>query len=524
MFGEEFISEKNGKFSMNRVFNDVKYNFGIFDSYDEALNYLDYLEEEGWPLNVNAQPEELLPNNIEEINGRFSVFKYIMGEKITFGEFDTLGEAKLIKNNLISNAWESLEAYDWGAYGKYITKSGDKFVVSRTYNGETHNFGYFNTLDDAIKVRERLVETNWGDLNIEHRMRYGKYISYNGFYYMIQKTIDGELITFGHFNELEDAIKQRDFLVQCNWSRFDVPDDSTKYIRKDGDKYIIFNYIDGEFQFFGESNSLDEAKKIRNELIVNDWTIPEQEKIIEKISDNVYYDGEYYIVQKQESDQVRIYGVYKSRDRAINCEKNLIKYDWDGNFTIKTDEYPYGENIVPFDYIFIVEVPDHDEMIELGRYMSYNEALIAKNEYFKQFTNVDSDLNDRLIFSVKVGKSYKNRGWSIIRDSTYDLIPKLEYEDSCDIIVDGIPTKAKLNLLPRIFYSQNEEVIGHLKKLNEIDPNQRINVEFLLNKETNNHIINLQNQIDDLKRIIGEKDKEISELIKVIESMKDLLN
>ena len=101
MFGEEFISEKNGKFSIDRVFNDVKYNFGIFNSYDEALDYLDYLEEEGWPLDVNTSSEEHLPNNIEEINGKFSVFKYIMGEKITFGDFDTLDEATRIKNNLI---------------------------------------------------------------------------------------------------------------------------------------------------------------------------------------------------------------------------------------------------------------------------------------------------------------------------------------------------------------------------------------------------------------------------------------
>ena len=173
MFGEEFISEINGKFSIDRVFNDIKYNFGIFDTYDEALDYLDYLEEEGWPLKVNGQIDENLPNNIEEINGKFLVFKYIMGEKITFGEYDTIDEAMMIKNNLISNAWESLEFNDRGAYGKYIRKSGDKFIVSRIYNGETHNFGYFRTLDEAMEVREHLVETNWGDLNIKHSMRLG---------------------------------------------------------------------------------------------------------------------------------------------------------------------------------------------------------------------------------------------------------------------------------------------------------------------------------------------------------------
>lgn len=517
MFEEEFISENNGKFSIDRVFNDVKYNFGIFDSYDDALDYLDYLEEEGWPLDVNIQSEELLPNNIEEIDGKFSVFKYIMGEKITFGEFDTLDEAKTIKNNLISNAWESLEYNDRGEYGKYIRKSGDKFLVSRTYNGETYNFGYFNTLDDAMEVREHLVETNWGDLNIEHKMRYGKYIGFNGMYYSIQKVIDGELIVFGLFKKLEDAKKQRDLLIQDNWSRFDVPDDSTKYIRKDGDKYIIFNYINDEFQFFGESSSLEEAKKIRNELIVNEWIIPEDERTIEEICENIFFDGEFYSVEKEFGDEIRIYGVFKNKNRAIECKNDLIDINWDRNFAIKTKQYPFGENIIPFDYIFIVEFFEDGEKIELGNYMSFDEALIARNEYLNQKINVD-----KLIFSVKVGKSYKNRGWSIIRDSTYELIPKLEYEDDCDIIVDGIPAKAKLNLLPRIFYdSSNGELVEHLKDLNEINPDKRVNVEFLLNKETNDNISNLKNIISELNNIIETQDNKIFLLNNEIKNLKN---
>lgn len=517
MVGEEFISEKNGKFSIDRVFNDVKYNFGIFDSFDEALDYLDYLEEEGWPLEVNSQNqnENFLPNNIEEIDGKFTVFKYIMGEKITFGEYDTLEKAKIIKNNLISNAWESFEFYDRGAYGKYIRKSGDKFVVTRTYKGKKYTFGYFRTLDEAMEVREHLIETNWGDLNINHEMRLGKYITFNGFYYVIQRVIDGDVISFGFFEELEDARKQRDLLIQDNWSRFEVPDDSNRHIRKDGDRYIIYNYIDDEFQFFGECYSLDEAKEKRNELVLNNWIIPEEEVDIEKISDNVYYDGEFFTVEKEFFDEIRVFGVFKNKNRAINCEKDLIYNGWDADYAIKTDKYPYGENIVPFDYIFIVESVEDGKLVELGSYMSYEDALLARNEFLG--VNLDTGSDDRLIFSVKVGKSYKNRGWSIIRDSTYDLIPKLDYEDECNIVVDGIPTKAKLNILPRIFYdSTNKEIISHLKELGVSNPDRRINVELLLNDDKNSMRSFLQNKIDELNEIIVFRDKEISRLVDVI--------
>jgi len=512
MLGEEYISEIDGKFSIDRVFNDVKYNFGIFESLDDALSYLEYLEEEGWPLEVTDQTEDGLPSNIEEIDGKFSVFKYIMGEKITFGEFDTLDEAKRIKNNLISNAWESLEYNDRGAYAKYIRKSGDKFMVSRTYKGETHIFGYFNTFDEAMDVRERLIETNWGDLNIKHSMRLGKYITYNGIYYIIQKTINGELINFGFFYELEDAKKQRDLLIQDNWSRFEVPDDSNRHIHRNGDKYMIYTYIDDEYQFFGEYSSLEEAKDKRNELLMNDWIIPEEEKTVKKISDNIYFDGEFYSVEKEVEDEIRIYGVFKNKDRALSCRNMLINEEWDGNFAIKTDDYPFGENIVPFDYIFIVEFIENGEKIELGNYMSFDEALTARNEYLDQQANID-----RLVFSVKVGKSYKNRGWSIIRDSTYELIPKLEYEDECDIIVDGIPTKAKFNILPRIFYdSSNNTLISHLKELNEIDPNKRVDVEFLLNNEVNKQDDELKKLVSELTKIIDNKDDEIAMLNETI--------
>ena len=46
MANEEYISEIGGKFSIDRIFNDKKYNFGTFDTYDDALERLDYLIEE----------------------------------------------------------------------------------------------------------------------------------------------------------------------------------------------------------------------------------------------------------------------------------------------------------------------------------------------------------------------------------------------------------------------------------------------------------------------------------------------
>ena len=164
---EEYISESDGRFYIDRIFNDKKYNFGVFDTYEEALEKLDFLEEEGWPISREVVEKErvtdklgLSLDNIEEIDGNFIIYKFINGEKVIFGEYDSIDEAKYIRNNLIDNAWESTESYTRSKYGKYIIKDNNRFVVQRTYKGVYHSFGYFKTLDEAINRREELVSTN----------------------------------------------------------------------------------------------------------------------------------------------------------------------------------------------------------------------------------------------------------------------------------------------------------------------------------------------------------------------------
>ena len=524
MVSEGYISEIDGKFSIDRIFDDKKYNFGIFDTYEEALEKLDYLEEEGWPISREVVKKEtvidelgLSLNNIEEKDGKFIIFKFIMGEKVIFGEFDEIDEAKQIRNNLIDNAWESTEPNTRSKYGKYIAKDNNRFVVKRTYDGVYHGFGYFKTLDEAIKCREDLVSTNWGKLNIPLQMKKGKYISYNGIMYTIQRMIDGNLNVYGYFNDYESAVKQRDWLVAHNWSKLEVPDDSKRHIHKRGNEYLIYKRLKDDMEYFGTYPTLEEAKHARNKLIENDWVI-EDEVNIEKITDFVYFDGEFYTIENEFEGQRRIYGVYKNKNQAIMVEKSLINSEWDAVYTIPTEEYPYGEHIVPFDYIFILEKLENGIPKELGRYYSFQDVVIARNEEFGEYKE---DL-DKLVFSVKIGKSYKNRGWSIIRDTTYDLIPKLPYEDDCDIIVDGIPATAKLNLLPRIFYTRTNDVVEHLEELAKTNPDGRIDVQLLLNKD--NPVFDSKIEIKELNNEIKELNDKVSDLNQDINELKEILD
>lgn len=522
MGSEQYISEIDGKFSIDRIFNERKYNFGVFNNYDDALDKLDYLEEEGWPISKDViEKDDLLDdlglslNNIEKIDEKYIIFKFINDEKVIFGEYDSIEEAKQIRNNLIDNAWESTEKNTRSKYGKYIIKDNNRFIVKRTYKGVLHTFGYYKTLDEALNRREELVSTNWGDLNISLEMKPGKYISYNGIMYTIQRMVDGKLNVYGFFNELDDAIKQRDWLVKHGWSKLEVPDNSKRHIHKNGNKYYIYKKSKDDIEYFGTFSSLEEAKQERNRLIENNWVLNSSENI-EKISEYVYFDGEFYSIKREIDGQKRIYGVYRNKNQAISDEKSLIRYDWDGPFAIPTEEYPYGENIVPFDYIFILEKNDNGITEEIGTYYSFKDIVAAKNEIL----NNEHDEVDKLIFSVKVGKSYKNRGWSLIRDSTYDLVSKLPYEDNCDIVVDGIPTTGKLNLLPRIFYDKTDNVVQHLEKLANINPNDRINVELLLNKQAQ---VTSENEFElSYNEIFNLKKKKV-ELMDSVKELKEIL-
>ena len=455
-------------------------------------------------------------DNIEQNGDNFIIYKFINGKKVIFGEYDSLDEAKQIKNNLISNAWESTEKNTRSKYGKYILKDNNKFVVKRTYKGVNHFFGSFKTLDEALKCREELVSTNWGSLNIPLEMRKGKYISFNGIMYTIQRMINGSINVYGFFNDLESAIEQRDWLVKHGWSRLEVPDHSKRHIHKRGNDFLIYRRRKDDIEYFGTYSSLEEAKSMRNKLIENDWVLTEEPENMEKISDHVYFDGDFYTIENIVDCQKRIYGVYKNKNQALSDETSFVNYDWDAPYAIPTAEYPYGENIVPFDYIFILEKLENGDKKEIGKYYSFRDVVKAKNELL-----VKKEVKDRLTFSVKIGKSYKNRGWSIIRDTTYDLIPKLEYEDDCDIIADGIRTTGKLNLLPRIFYDKNEKIVNHLKKLAKTNSEGRIDVQLLLNKH--NPLDNDETGQEDLNAKVSRLTVENAELNSSNLELKEIL-
>ena len=113
------------------------------------------------------------------------------------------------------------------------------------------------------------------------------------FYRYIYKERNGYCIrhngeSYGHYNNLADALYDRDRLEAVDWDiqtwteLMETPnhykaitlpafEDNDNYIRHVKEHWTIQKRVNGKMKHFGVFYSLEEAKEKRNELISNDW-------------------------------------------------------------------------------------------------------------------------------------------------------------------------------------------------------------------------------------------------------------
>lgn len=129
------------------------------------------------------------------------------------------------------------------------------------------------------------------------------------------------------------------------------------------------------------------------------------------------------------------------------------------------------------------DLENHLEKLYLNGMKDIKVPLIIYFSEDKLFKNVDSKYEDTFLnqvdTSLRVGKSFKSKGWQLSKDVVSRFIPIKEYGGKYDILVDNIPAKAKLNLQLRLFYKSNE-LSNYLKELYKIDPKQKIDVTIKL--------------------------------------------
>lgn len=390
MFDEDYIFKEGNKFVIKREINGKLINFGSFDSLEDAISYRDELDFDGWPLPREEDESPIIEENIEKISDdEYIVFRIVRNKKDIHGPYDSLDAARRAKYNLKATGWESDLDYAGSKYGKYISKSHNKFIVRRIISGQFVEFGSFDNLEDARKFRDELILDNWGKYNIKPTRGYGKYIAKVGDKYRVQKTINGKPIVFGLYETLEEATLARDEFEAENWKN--IPDTSEivshRYIYKSSRGYDIYKRIDGEIKHFGTFKTFEEASKARDNFIQNNWRLEKDESDYTYYGRNIQFDGNYFTVEKFVYKELRVYGVFKNKESALKRKKRLQLDSWRGPYRLKTKEYPYGANIVPFDYLFNVEFYQNGEQKEFGPFYSFEDAVKKCEEIEENGTN-----------------------------------------------------------------------------------------------------------------------------------------
>lgn len=583
---EDFIIQNNDKFIIQRELNGKNIIFGTFTSLNEAIIEKDKLDENGWPipidetLNIKTQidtAENQIINNTLEENPKIEEFyeneeseefieydgeyyiikKYVYNKIKIYGVFKNKSQAINKRNQLIHTDWLGPYAIQTNKYkyGENIIPHDYIFKIEKDINGKTQDFGSYKTFKEAVKARDELIKNKWNINNYKYPpFEIIRIDNFGNMRIKSGKTLKLNINDIIKLNEdYNKGISIESLAKEYNLSKNYIKRIIIRFDAGDFNESTIKHRRNQEFKnYYNSENYLKQIKDIlmQKEQQIEQSTLPQNQKdklkkILEQIRKKekiscfeicYKFDEEFNKIAKTfefENPNFKILKFYPKDEQIINEKKLLLeisnlpedkKLYLNNYINILTQSKPFKSN--NFRHFFDVEFNKivKEYQTEINK-LNYNQSSFSEDINKLNKTNHNEDWN-KLIFNVKVGKSYKNRGWSVIREETKSLVPLLPYEDSCDIIVDGIPAKAHFNLLPRIFLNNPEDKLrNHLKELHDQNPDDRINVELILNKENINDSNNkdLNHAINEIKRLNNKLEilsKENKKLKKELDKQK----
>lgn len=308
----KYIGFSNGYFRVNKVIGGKNKVFGSFENVDNARRLRDLLIKNDWDkshiprefLNdhTNSKKESKYGEYIKFNYNYFRVQKTIDGDEKSFGSFKKGENTCSLRDLLIENNWDETkidrelfsdyENFNRNKYATNIARINDKFKVNKTIDGKLKFFGSFKYLGNAVRLRDLLVESEWDESAIPEELfrdysssdRGGEYIICINNLYKVHKSIDGKQRYFGSFKEKSNAIRLRDLLIENEWDDSNIPEkffsDYEGYRKRNRygknialvNKYFrVYRLIDGKRKYFGSFMNVDNARRLRDLLIENNW-------------------------------------------------------------------------------------------------------------------------------------------------------------------------------------------------------------------------------------------------------------
>lgn len=494
----KYIRKDRNTYYIYRTIDGKIIHYGSFKYLDEAIISRDKLIDNNWNMgddsiltNLGIFELDGLYHNIAKVGRNYLVFDWVGSKCIFYTLLPNLDLSVKVRNKLldsddINNDYEFLENY---VDTKYIVKLSNSFYrISKSINGKVCNFGHYDSLEEAINVRDELMKYNW-DVS---KVSINKPVSRKDYFYnknihkfndrfAVVKRIDGELKGFGIFDTVEDAIKHRDYLEKNNWNIIEDFTDEEKFdeyifLNNNDNKYYLKNEIDGDIKIFGVFDEPLSAISARLDCIKANWNLPYISES-EYSSDNNFnsfsnefnglLDNELEFLDNALNFPVMVGKSYKNRGWAVK-RSNLISF---------VPQLPYEKKCK----ILL------NGMKVMGKINIHSRLFYFKNEilenYLKKLHDIDPktqtriDLNleygtykyqitndESLKFKTKFSKSFKNGLFAIPRGISVNIIPMLPYEYECNFSINNIDVKGKFNLEFRLSFS-DKSIISTLEKL-----------------------------------------------------------
>ena len=102
---------------------------------------------------------EKLPKYIyQRKNGWFEIRKRIGGVLLYWGSFPTLEEAQLHKAYYLGKKWQVNPTFK---AKRHIVKRNNNYMILKTINGKTTSYGTFQNIEDAMHERDICIDSDW---------------------------------------------------------------------------------------------------------------------------------------------------------------------------------------------------------------------------------------------------------------------------------------------------------------------------------------------------------------------------
>ena len=158
-----------GNYRIAKKINGKTVQFGVYRELETAVYYRDYFQDKGWENciyertlytdTINKDPNLRF---IRKSNNKYRIDKDIDKKKYNFGTYDTLEEAMFFRDYFEENNWPLDERLEYTNKPLFISGNPDRGWEVRKYtDGECLHMGVFHDYDAALAEVELCKKYDW---------------------------------------------------------------------------------------------------------------------------------------------------------------------------------------------------------------------------------------------------------------------------------------------------------------------------------------------------------------------------